>query len=255
MGAKIEYLYYETRSPQHYQDLHRHHCYEIVYYRTGVGYTNIDKRPFPYHENTFSFMNPFCNHDRHTSMETEFIAIGFSFDFPVTFENGVFYDSHNEVLRRLNQMKEEMFTGRIHYRFRLELLVQDLVIELDRMLNGQRKAHEEEWHAYVKNYMDLHFNEKINLQTLASLTAYSYDRFRHKFKESTGFSPHHYLLVKRLESAKEKLLLTNKSVTEISQECGFSSSSQFCHLFKKRFNEIPSKFRIDKLFSENNESN
>ncbi|QYR22383.1 AraC family transcriptional regulator [Paenibacillus sp. sptzw28] len=152
-----------------------------------------------------------------------------------------------EVIGRLNRMKEEMLAGQTHYRLRLELLVQDLVIELDRMLNGQRKTCEEEWHSYVKNYMDLHFNENINLQTLADLTGYSCDRFRHKFKESTGYSPNQYLLLKRLESAKEKLLFTNKSVTEISQESGFSSSSQFCHLFKKYTGEAPTKLRCKKM--------
>ncbi|WP_199613556.1 helix-turn-helix transcriptional regulator [Paenibacillus alkalitolerans] len=249
MSAKFEYLYYETRKSQHYQVLHKHHCFELVYYVRGSGYTKINNRSYAYREGMFSFMNPFCSHDRQTSEETEIIAIAFFHDAPVELEDGVFYDSDKEVIGRLNRMKEEMLFGKTHYRLRLELLVEDLVIELDRMINIHRKDFEEEWHVYVKNYMDLHYNEKINLLNLAKLTGYSYDRFRHKFKESTGFSPNQYLLMKRLESAKEKLLFTTKSITEISQEGGFSSSSQFCHLFRKYTGETPTGMRRKSLLS------
>ncbi|MBC7765742.1 MAG: helix-turn-helix transcriptional regulator, partial [Hyphomonadaceae bacterium] len=96
---------------------------------------------------------------------------------------------------------------------------------------------------YIKNYMDVHFNEKINLQSLAELTCYSYDHFRHKFKEITGYSPNQYIMNKRIESAKEKLSKTTMNISDIAIECGFSTSAQFSYLFKKHMQKTPMAFR------------
>ena len=53
------------------------------------------------------------------------------------------------------------------------------------------------------------------------------------FKQSTGLSPHRYLLAHRINRAKEMMKDQNLTLTEIALDCGFSSSSQFSTVFKR----------------------
>jgi AraC-like DNA-binding protein len=57
--------------------------------------------------------------------------------------------------------------------------------------------------------------------------------FCRAFKQSTGLSPHRYLLARRINRAKEMMKDQNRTLTEIALDCGFSSSSQFSIVFKR----------------------
>jgi AraC-like DNA-binding protein len=63
------------------------------------------------------------------------------------------------------------------------------------------------------------------------------------FRQSTGLSPHRYLLVHRVNRAKEMMDDQRLSLTEIALECGFSSSSQFSVVFKNITGMSPREFR------------
>lgn len=63
------------------------------------------------------------------------------------------------------------------------------------------------------------------------------------FKKYTGVSMSEYLLICRLKYASTLLLLTNKTVTEIALNIGFSSIAYFNKSFKKFYNLTPSEFR------------
>jgi AraC-like DNA-binding protein len=67
--------------------------------------------------------------------------------------------------------------------------------------------------------------------------------FCRAFKQSTGLSPHRYLLVHRIDRAKEMMNDHNLSLTQIALDCGFSSSSQFSVVFRRIMGISPRKFR------------
>ncbi|MNR34949.1 Exoenzyme S synthesis regulatory protein ExsA [compost metagenome] len=72
---------------------------------------------------------------------------------------------------------------------------------------------------------------------------YSYDRFRHLFKETYGVSPSEYILSRRIHHAMDLLRHTNTSITSIALECGFSTDAQFCTIFKREMGETPRAYR------------
>ena len=57
--------------------------------------------------------------------------------------------------------------------------------------------------------------------------------FRALFKELCGISPSRFITDQRLIRAKELLELRYLSLEEIARQCGFSSASYFCRVFKK----------------------
>lgn len=63
------------------------------------------------------------------------------------------------------------------------------------------------------------------------------------FKKETKFTFWEYLLLYRIEKAKEFLRTTNKSVKEISNMCGFKDSNYFSTCFKKHTGYTPKAFR------------
>ncbi|WP_438494850.1 helix-turn-helix domain-containing protein [Paenibacillus sp. IHBB 3054] len=96
---------------------------------------------------------------------------------------------------------------------------------------------------YVLNYMDEHYRHKLSVQSLAEMSGYSYDRFRHLFKERFGHSPLRYLLLKRINYAKSLLLHTQMQIAEVSAAAGFVNDAQFCNMFKREVGLSPRTFR------------
>jgi AraC-like DNA-binding protein len=67
--------------------------------------------------------------------------------------------------------------------------------------------------------------------------------FSRAFKQSTGLPPHRYLLVHRVNRAKEMMKDHNRMLTQISLDCGFSCSSQFTAVFKRFVGKSPRAYR------------
>ena len=95
----------------------------------------------------------------------------------------------------------------------------------------------------VKEYIADHLNEKITVNYLAEAVHMSPTHFSRIFKAQTGFSPYDYVVVSRLNKAKEYLLTTEMSVAEISYETGFNSEANFVYCFTNNEGISPGKFR------------
>lgn len=89
---------------------------------------------------------------------------------------------------------------------------------------------------YVKEYLDNNYTKQLNLDQIAEQFYVSKFYLIREFKKSFGTTIIQYILNKRIEYAKELLIYTNKSVEEISEECGFNDQSYFARQFKKSEN-------------------
>jgi AraC-like DNA-binding protein len=243
MDAKFEYLFYDTHPKTYYQRFDQHPCYELVYYLSGEGLSNIDGIDFAFEKNTFSLMPAASIHNRQYSKSTDFLAIGFLFNLPIEIKGGVYQDVDGKILAFLQEIKKEFLNKKPYFQLRLDMLIMEIVIQIDRSLNLTKNQNDSNVLIYIKKYIDLHYDEKINFRKLAELSFYSYDHFRFKFKEFTGYAPNHYLMIQRIENAKRKLVQTNINVVQIALECGFATSAQLCYLFKKYVSQTPLEFR------------
>jgi len=92
-------------------------------------------------------------------------------------------------------------------------------------------------------YIEANLGRDIHLNELAEAAGLSPFHFATLFKQSTGSSPHQYLLQRRLERAKELLRRSAMSLSEISLETGFADQSHFTNVFRRFMGATPSKFR------------
>ena len=85
--------------------------------------------------------------------------------------------------------------------------------------------------------------EEIGVNELARSAALSVSRFHTRFVEETGETPAEWLRRQRVLRAKELLLTSKRSVTELAHELGFPSSQYFATVFSKYTGLSPSAYR------------
>lgn len=88
---------------------------------------------------------------------------------------------------------------------------------------------------------------EITLEEAADVAALSKFYFTRYFKRQTGQTFHSYLNRVRIDKAKEYLVETDKTITDISLLCGFSSFNTFNRLFKLYNDITPSGYRMGKI--------
>jgi len=92
-------------------------------------------------------------------------------------------------------------------------------------------------------YIEAHYDEPIALAEIARAAHLSVSRLAHLFKEQMGATLIDYVTGVRIERAKELLLSTDLSCTEICFEAGYSHQSYFTRTFKALVGMTPRQFR------------
>lgn len=98
----------------------------------------------------------------------------------------------------------------------------------------------------VRNYIDKHYNEKLDLDELSRVLFVSKFHMLRLFKRYYGMTPRQYLIDKRIEKSKE-FLVQGMSVTEVCFAIGFESVGSFSSLFKVRIGKSPSKYQKEQF--------
>ncbi len=98
----------------------------------------------------------------------------------------------------------------------------------------------------VISYINEHLEQKLTLAQISSAVQMSPHYFASSFKQSTGITPHQYVMKCRIERAKQLLLKQELTLIEICQEVGFESQSHFTRVFRQHAQTTPKAYR-DKL--------
>lgn len=93
----------------------------------------------------------------------------------------------------------------------------------------------------VAGYVDDNIAAKLSLEDLAAQANLSPRHFARAFKESTGLSPHRYVVHRRIERAKD-LLLRGLSVGEVARRTGFADQSHLSRHFRRLTGVTPKAF-------------
>ena len=95
----------------------------------------------------------------------------------------------------------------------------------------------------VLEYIQANLDRDIHLDELAAASSLSTFHFAKLFKQSTGSTPHQYVLQRRLERVKELLRDPNISISDVSLQAGFADQSHLTNVFRRFVGITPSKFR------------
>jgi len=97
--------------------------------------------------------------------------------------------------------------------------------------------------AKAMEYINKNISCEIRVDDVCKAVGISKYHFCREFKKHTGLTVMEYILKTRIVLAKNDLLKTNLSITEISEQNGFSSVSYFCRAFKEEEKLSPLQYR------------
>jgi len=98
----------------------------------------------------------------------------------------------------------------------------------------------EPWKIDILDFLNENYMYDLSIEEIASFTGRSLSTFKRDFKKISNLSPEKWLVLRRLEAAKEMLVETDKSITDVYVEVGFKNMSHFSTAFKKQFGVAPS---------------
>ena len=97
----------------------------------------------------------------------------------------------------------------------------------------------------VVEYIEEHLDGCPTLAQLAAVVRLNPYHFARQFKAATGLPPHQYVILRRVERAKQLLHAgTDLSLAEVALHAGFSDQSQFSYHFKRLVGVTARQFRM-----------
>ena len=97
------------------------------------------------------------------------------------------------------------------------------------------------------DYIPYHLHEQITVNDLSSMVGLNPSYLSTLFKREVGVSISEYVILKRLEAAKNMLRFSDYELSQISDILHFSSYSHFARTFRRYYDMSPGKYR-DRYF-------
>ena len=94
------------------------------------------------------------------------------------------------------------------------------------------------------DFIDKHYAEHLDLDSIAQYSGFSKFYFSRLFKEYTGQTFYDYLTEQRMKAAEDLLARTDTPITDVVFLSGFSSVSTFNRTMKEKNGCSPSEFRL-----------
>lgn len=153
--------------------------------------------------------------------------------------DGFFMESTMQRILSLSQKKNR----------HSEILVSGLITELLTQILVQNSSKNLE-SGFLPSYlqailkeMDVRFQEPLTLDFLSQKFGISKYHLAREFKRYIGTPPNEYLILIRINHAKELLKYSDLTVEQIAYSCGFHHVSHFISLFKKHEKNTPLQYR------------
>ena len=227
--------------------------YVFEYVTKGVGHIETPEEKYTVTEGDFYFLNKLRYHiyysDPDNPYEKIFLVLKGSFvDFLVSnyLSNDSVYikkcNLNGHMMHIINLLSRD---GPINYD-RLAISVLELFQQVFpqpyRTKQSSTRVPE-----MVKNYIDAHITENINLDDISSALYISKSHIERAFKKEYGQTPIAYWASQRIMQVASMLETTNYSLSEIAQMLGFSDVKYMSKSFKKIKGKTPTEYRRDKL--------
>jgi AraC family transcriptional regulator len=95
--------------------------------------------------------------------------------------------------------------------------------------------------------MRAHLDEELTLERLAGETGFSPYHFARLFRQTTGQTPHQFVLGERIRRAQALLSGTDQPLAAIAVESGFASQSHFTQVFRRQLGCTPGQYRREEV--------
>jgi len=102
----------------------------------------------------------------------------------------------------------------------------------------------------AKELIELRLGSGPSLDELAHECGLSVAHFTRAFRQSTGETPHKWLMRRRVAAAERLLLSSERSLAQIAFECGFADQCHFTNIFARMVGTPPGVYRREQNTSK-----
>ncbi|GCE07272.1 AraC family transcriptional regulator [Dictyobacter aurantiacus] len=95
----------------------------------------------------------------------------------------------------------------------------------------------------VRDYVLAHLDQELSLEALARQVGFSPYHFARLFRQTTGESPHQFVLRQQVEQAQHLCEKSEMPLAQVALACGFSNQSHLTRVFKRYLGLTPRAFR------------
>ena len=247
----------------HYQDpkmqevpLHHHDFYEIYYFLSGSVEYLVEGRSYTLRPNDILLISPMELHRPMVAPDKPYerIVLWIDADYLDRLPEGAeikrcFGSGHNlfpcggtAIPSLARHLVREDQSGRSGSRMYAEGIFLQLMAEVMRLAEEQPAdaglEGETPLVSQVLRYIGEHFREELRLDSLAARFYVSKYYLAHEFRESVGTSVYHYILLKRLQHARQ-MLAEGHSPGDACQTCGFPDYANFYRSFRRIYGISP----------------
>lgn len=125
----------------------------------------------------------------------------------------------------------------------LRILVHSIILEAARYESAPADVRALRAVARACEFMRLEFSRPLQMDAVAEYAGCSRSQLYSEFKKQIGLSPNDWLLRHRVQQAEVLLSTTDRTVEDIAETVGFSSSPYFCTVFRKYTGLTPGTHR------------
>jgi AraC family transcriptional regulator len=95
----------------------------------------------------------------------------------------------------------------------------------------------------VRQYIRERLDTQLSLEELAGIADISPNHFASLFRQTTGITPHKFVVRQRVERAQHLLERSKLTLIEIAMRCGFQDQSQFTTTFRRYLGTTPGRYK------------
>ena len=234
--------------------LHGHDFYEIDIIIGGSATTTLNNKPKIAKTGTIFFLSPEDFHNYSSDDKLDIYNIQFTEDVVSSAILERIADSKNRIytpdekcfqaITILTMTMENIHTDDPANIEILSKLLECILLLLCRNLTSEKNpnpANSDMQKAVI--YLHAHFRENPSLGDVAGVLHLNEKYFCRKFREYTGQKYKDYLKAMKLRYARRLILVTSRTISEISSESGYGSQSHFNREFKEYYGMAPLELR------------
>lgn len=254
--------------------IHWHNCLEIIWVLEGSIKIRIESNIYEIEKDEIEIINANESHSIHSKDKNNKVVV---FQFDLSFFEKYYSDINNMVFyantidKRVQHTQEytdlktylsiilcEAIEKKQDYDEEIKSTLVDMLFHLINNFHyliyeqEELKDNEEQLERYhrIGKYIFNNYNNKISLQEIAKEEYLSAYYLSHEIKNAMGYSFTDLLNLTRVQESVKLLLDTDKNISEISEEVGFSHTRYYNKHFKVYFKCTPIQFRKKYKFDE-----
>ncbi len=260
-------IYYSETPDFHVVNTHFHNVYQMIYVCEGNASIKIDNKNYnvtksciifisnlekhsvsiqksPYKRYVISLAPNFCH-----MMLKDSLLLSVLVQRPAEFSHVIALsdDLAESVEKILGAMMKEKNQQQAFYTIRLASLVTELLIRLYRCFGSyfplNNKSRAANIVTDIQRYIADNAQNDLTLEQMAAMHYVSKYYLTRIFKDITGYTFKDYLILHRLSIAKDLLIHTDLSVTDVCFQSGYNNINHFIRIFKNYEGVTPYQYK------------